>query len=65
MITIGSKVMMNGKYKVSEADKGKVFEVRSNPYDICGTKCVLLKEKVGGYAIDGLTEIEKAGEVDE
>lgn len=62
MITKGSRVIMNGKYKVSEADKGKVFEVRSEPYNICGTKCVLLEGKTGGYSVDGLTEIKEATE---
>lgn len=60
MIGMGSKVMLNdkGRYKVSKEDEGKVFEVRSNPYEICGTQCVLLKGKRGGYAIDALTEVE-------
>ncbi len=60
MIGMGSKVMMNdkGRYKVSKEDEGKVFEVRSNPFEICGTQCVLLKGKRGGYAIDALTEVE-------
>ena len=64
MIGMGSKVVMNskGKYKVSEEDKGKVFEVRSNPFEMLGTICVLLKGKVGGYAIDGLTEVTKMTE---
>lgn len=62
MITKDSKVIMNGKYKVSKAEEGKVFEVRSEPYNICGTKCVLLEGKTGGYAVDGLTEIKEAAE---
>lgn len=62
MITKGSKVIMNGKYKVSEVDKGKVFEVRSEPHNIYGAMYVLLKDKTGGYAVDGLTEIKEVAE---
>lgn len=64
MIGMGSKVMLNdkGRHKVSKEDEGKVFEVRSNPFEICGTKCVLLKGKRGDYAIDALIEVEKEKE---
>lgn len=60
MIGMGSKVMLNdkGRHKVSKEDEGKIFEVRSNQFEICGTQCVLLKGKRGGYAIDALTEVE-------
>lgn len=31
---IGDKVVMNDKYKVSDKNKGKVFVVRSNPWNV-------------------------------
>lgn len=65
MIGMGSKVKLNdkGRHKVSKEDEGKVFEVRSEPFEICGTMCVLLKGKRGGYAIDALTEVEEKQEI--
>lgn len=55
---IGDKVVMNDKYKVSDKNKGKVFVVRSNPWNVSGAQCVLLEGYSGGYAVDGLTVIE-------
>lgn len=57
-LNIGDKVIMNDKYFVSEKNKERVFEVISNPQDICGTECVFLKYYVGAYAADGLTKVE-------
>ena len=54
----GDKVTMNDKYYVSEKNKGVVFTVRSEPFDICGTECVMLENYRGGYAADGLTKVE-------
>lgn len=51
------KVVMNDKYSVSEKNKGKVFEVISEPYNICGTTVVKLKDYAGCYALDGLDEV--------
>ena len=59
-LKIGDKVIMNDKYRVSEKNKGKVFIVRGEPFEICGTECVLLEDYRGGYAMDGLTKaVEK------
>ena len=55
---IGDKVTMNNKYYVSGKNKGVVFTVRSEPFDLCGTECVLLENYRGGYAADGLTRVE-------
>ena len=57
-LNVGDKVMMNNKYRVSEKNKDKVFVVRSEPFYICGTKCVLLEDYRGGYAVDGLNKID-------
>ena len=56
-LNIDDKVIMNAKYPVSEKNKGKVFVVRSEPFEICGTECVLLEDYRGGYAMDGLTKV--------
>lgn len=50
----GKKVIMNDKYYVAEKNKGKVFEVASEPYNVCGTTVVKLKDYAGCYALDGL-----------
>lgn len=55
---IGDRVVMNDNYRVSEGNKGKVFVVCSEPWDLCGTECVLLEEYRGGYAVDGLTLVD-------
>lgn len=56
-LKIGDKVIMNDRYRVSEKNKGKVFVVRSEPFEIGGTECVLLEDYRGGYAMDGLTKV--------
>ena len=56
---IGDKVVMNCKYHVSEENKGKVWIVRSAPWNCCGTLVVLLESKSGAYAVDGLDIVEE------
>ncbi|MGL5433777.1 MAG: hypothetical protein ACRDBO_00070 [Lachnospiraceae bacterium] len=58
MLEVGDKVVMNDTYRVAEQNKGKVFVVRSEPFDICGTECVMLEDYSGGYAADGLTIVK-------
>lgn len=58
-MTKGKKVVMNDKYHVSEKNKGKVFEVVSEPYSVCGTMVVKLEGFSGCYALDGLTEVRE------
>lgn len=50
----GDKVVMNNKYYVSEANRGRVWLVTSEPWDCCGKMVVKLEGKAGGYAVDGL-----------
>ena len=57
---IGDKVVMNDNYYVSEANRGRVWTVRSEPWNVCGTTVVLLEGKSGGYAVDGLNLAEVA-----
>jgi hypothetical protein len=57
-LKIGDKVTMNNKYWVAEKNKGVIFTVRSEPFDLCGTECVMLENYRGGYAADGLTKVE-------
>lgn len=33
------------------------FTVNSEPWNLCGTICVMLKGYRGGYALDGLTKV--------
>ena len=64
MFKPGDKVVMNDNYRVSDANKGRVWEVRSEPWMCCGTLVVSLAGKAGGYAVDGLdlvTEDSYAG----
>ncbi|MBX9035050.1 hypothetical protein [Gordonibacter massiliensis (ex Traore et al. 2017)] len=56
---IGEKVTMNDRYYASDKNKGRVWIVRSEPWDVCGTECVLLEGYSGGCALDGLTKVEK------
>lgn len=63
MLKTGDKVVMNGNYHVSDANKGRVWEVRSEPWMCCGTLVVALAGKAGGYAVNGLdlvTEVNDA-----
>lgn len=54
MLKPGDKVVMNSRYYVSPENRGKVWEVMSEPWNCCGTMVVKLKGKSGGYAVDGL-----------
>ena len=58
MLKPGDKVVMNDHYHVSEENRGKVWTVRSEPLDCCGTLVVKLEGKAGGYAVDGLDKVE-------
>lgn len=55
MLKPGDKVIMNSNYHVSEANRNRIWEVRSEPWECCGTLVVALVGKSGGYAVDGLT----------
>lgn len=55
----GKKVIMNDKYHVSDKNKVKVFEVISEPYNLCGTTVVKLKDYAGCYALDGLSVVSE------
>lgn len=59
MIEKGDFVVMNNKYYVSENNKGREFEVVSEPWNLCGTMVVKLKGYSGGYAVDGLDLVRK------
>lgn len=61
MLTVGDRVVMNNKYRVSEKCKGKEFVVTAGPREVCGTICVWLDGYSGCYAEDGLS---KVGETD-
>ena len=56
---IGDIVIMNDNYKVAEKNKGKGFEVISEPWNLCGTMVVKLEGYSGGYTLDGLDLIKR------
>lgn len=56
-IKVGDIVIMNDNYVVADKNKGVEFKVRSEPFDLCGTTCVMLENYSGGYALDGLTKV--------
>ena len=58
MIQKGDKVIMNGKYYVSEKNKGKKFTVVTEPTAVCGTLSVWLDGFRGCYAVDGLAKVD-------
>lgn len=51
------KVIRNDLSKVSDKNKGRVFTVKREPWDLCGMDCVFLEEYSGGYAVNGLTMV--------
>lgn len=57
MIRKGDKVIMNGKYYVSEKNKDKEFIVTTEPTEVCGTLSVWLEGFRGCYAVDGLKKV--------
>ena len=60
MFKPGDKVRKNDKYFVAQANKKKIWTVRSEPWMCCGTLVVALEGKPGGYAVDGLDLVEVA-----
>lgn len=58
-LEVGDKVKTNGKYSVNEKEKGKVWVVKSNPWDFCGKAVISLKGYPSSYPIDGLDLVEK------
>lgn len=59
MLKIGDRVKMNGKYYVSEQNKEKVFTVKTEPQEVCGTLSVWLDGYRGCYAADGLDKVSE------
>lgn len=60
MFKPGDKVRMNGKYFVAQANKKKIWTVRTGPWMCGGTLVVALEGNAGGYAADGLDLVEEA-----
>lgn len=50
MVRKGDKVIMNGKYYVSEKNKDKEFIVTTEPAEVCGTLSVWLEGFRGCYS---------------
>lgn len=62
MFKPGDRVVMSDNYRVSDANKGRVWVVRSDPWMCCGTVVVALQGKAGGYAVDGLDLVERSAD---
>lgn len=62
-LKVGDQVVMNDRYRVSEANLGRIFTVRSEPQEIGGTVCVFLDDYRGAYAADGLTKLNPVKEL--
>lgn len=55
----GDKVIMvNCMEARMDKYKGKVFTVRSEPWNLCGTEAVLLEGKSGGFATEFLYKVD-------
>lgn len=59
MLKVGDKVIMNGKYYVSQRNRGRIFTVATAPREIYGMQMVHLEDKAGCYAVEGLTKIQQ------
>lgn len=57
MLKPGDKVVMANCLE-AEKYKGRVWEVRSEPWNLCGSEVVLLKGKSGGFATEFLQKAE-------
>lgn len=56
MLKTGEKVIMVNCLE-AEKYKDKIWEVRSEPWDLCGSEVVLLKGKSGGFATEFLKKV--------
>lgn len=57
MIKIGTKVKMINCLE-AETHQDKIWTVRSEPWNLCGTMVVKLEGKAGGFAVDCLEIVE-------
>lgn len=57
MLKPGDKVRMVNCYE-AEKHRERIWEVRSEPWNCCGSEVVLLKGKSGGFATEFLEKIE-------
>lgn len=53
----GDKVVMHTCLE-AEGNEDKVWTVRSDPWDVCGSEVVLLEGKRGGFATEYLKKVE-------
>lgn len=56
MLKPGDKVRMVNCYE-AEKYKDRIWEVRSEPWNCCGSEVVLLKGKAGGFDVNCLKKI--------
>ena len=55
---IGDKVKMVNCIEAEE-NPDKIWTVRSEPWDVCGSMCVFLEGKSGGFAVECLEIIKR------
>lgn len=54
----GNQVIMHNCYEArKEANKDKVWTVKSEPWELCGSEVVLLEGKSGGFATEFLKKV--------
>lgn len=53
----GDKVVMHSCYEARKYGD-KVWTVRSDPWDLCGSEVVLLEGKSGGFSTEFLRRVE-------
>jgi len=56
----GDRVIMNDRYHVSAENRGRVWTVISEPWNLCDTWVIALDGLHGCYAVDGLTKVSEA-----
>lgn len=54
MLKPGDKVVMNDRYYLDEKNRGKVYTVASEPWNVCGKAVVNLEGKAGCYPVEWL-----------
>ncbi len=52
----GDKVVMTDCFE-ADFHKGEVWEVVSDPWEVCGSLCVLLEGYSGGFDVECLTKV--------
>lgn len=60
MLKPGDKVVMNDRYYLDEKNRGKVYTVASEPWNVCGKAVVNLEGKAGCYPVEWLDVMQES-----